>query len=154
MTSVELKKSLHSGGPVFGTLIVSPSPFWPKVLGDCGLDFVFIDTEHIALDRSQVSWMCRTYAAMGLPPLVRTVSPSPYEATMLLDDGAAGVVAPYIEQAEQVQQLRGATKLRPLKGQRLNDALAGEPLPGDLANYAPGLNENNLLIVKIGRAHV
>ena len=102
MTSVELKKSLHNGGPVFGTLIVSPSPFWPKVLGDCGLDFVFIDTEHIALDRSQVSWMCRTYAAMGLPPLVRTVSPSPYEATMVLDDGAAGVVAPYIEQAEQV----------------------------------------------------
>ena len=149
MTSVELKKSLHNGGPVFGALIVSPSPFWPKVLGDCGLDFVFIDTEHIALDRSQVSWMCRTYAAMGLPPLVRTVSPSPYEATMVLDDGAAGVVAPYIEQAEQVQQLRGATKLRPLKGQRLNDALAGEPLPGDLANYAPGLNENNLLIVNI-----
>ena len=149
MTSVELKKSLHNGGPVFGTLIVSPSPFWPKVLGDCGLDFVFIDTEHIALDRSQLSWMCRTYAAMGLPPLVRTVSPSPYEATMVLDDGAAGVVAPYIEQAEQVQQLRGATKLRPLKGQRLNEALAGEPLPGDLANYAPGHNENNLLIVNI-----
>jgi 4-hydroxy-2-oxoheptanedioate aldolase len=68
---------------------------------------------------------------------------------MVLDDGAAGVVAPYIEQAEQVQQLRGATKLRPLKGQRLNDALAGKPLPGDLANYAPGLNENNLLIVNI-----
>ena len=128
MTSVELKKSLHNGGPLFGTLIVSPSPFWPKVLGDCGLDFVFIDTEHIALDRSQVSWMCRTYAAMGLPPLVRTISPSPYEATMVLDDGAAGVVAPYIEQAEQVQQLRGATKLRPLKGQRLNDALAGPEL--------------------------
>jgi len=103
MTSVELKKSLHNGGPLFGTLIVSPSPFWPKVLGDCGLDFVFIDTEHIALDRSQVSWMCRTYAAMGLPPLVRTISPSPYEATMVLDDGAAGVVAPYIEQAESAQ---------------------------------------------------
>ena len=149
MTSVELKKALHDGGPVFGTLIVSPSPFWPKVLGDCGLDFVFIDTEHIALDRSQVSWMCRTYAAMGLPPLVRTVSPSPYEATMALDDGASGVGAPYIEQAEQVQQLRGATKLRPLKGQRLNDSLAGEPLPGNLADYAPGFNENNLLIINI-----
>ena len=89
MTPVELKEALHNGGPVFGTLIVSPSPFWPKVLGDSGLDFVFIDTELIALDRSQVSWMCRTYKAMGLPPLVRTVSPSPYEATMVLDDGAA-----------------------------------------------------------------
>ena len=85
MTSVELKKSLHNGGPVFGTLIVSPSPFWPKVLGDCGLDFVFIDTEHIALDRSQVSWMCRTYAPMGLPPLARTLSPSPLSPIHISD---------------------------------------------------------------------
>ncbi|MGB1726348.1 MAG: HpcH/HpaI aldolase family protein, partial [Limisphaerales bacterium] len=149
MTPVELKEALHNGGPVFGTLIVSPSPFWPKVLGDSGLDFVFIDTEHIALDRSQVSWMCRTYKAMGLPPLVRIVSPSPYEATMVLDDGAAGVVAPYIEQVEQVQQLRGASKLRPLKGQRLDDALAGQSLPGELADYAPGFNQDNLLIINI-----
>ena len=95
MTSVDLKNALHNGGPVLGTLIVSPSPFWPKIIGDCGLDFVFIDTEHIALDRSQVSWMCRAYSAMGLPPLVRIVSPSPYEATMVLDDGAAGVAVSY-----------------------------------------------------------
>ena len=152
MTPLELKNALHDDGPVFGTLIVSPSPFWPKVLGDCGLDFVFIDTEHIALDRSQVSWMCRTYASIGLPPLVRTVSPSPYEATMVLDDGAAGVVAPYIEQVEQAQQLHGASKLRPLKGKRLDDALAGEPLPGKLADYAPGFNQDNLLIVNIESA--
>ena len=71
MTPIELKEALHSGQKVFGTLIVSPSPAWPKVVGDCGLDFVFIDTEHTALDRESVSWMCRTYAAMGLPPLVR-----------------------------------------------------------------------------------
>ena len=152
MTPLELKNALHHDGPVFGTLIVSPSPFWPKVLGDCGLDFVFIDTEHIALDRSQISWMCRTYAAMGLPPLGRTVSPSPYEATMVLDDGAAGVVAPYIEQVEQAQQLRGASKLRPLKGKRLDDTLAGEPLPGQLADYAPGFNQDNLLIINIESA--
>ena len=151
MTPVELKNALHDGGPVFGTLIVSPSPFWPKIIGDCGLDFVFIDTEHIALDRSQVSWMCRTYNAMGLPPLVRTVSPSPYEATMVLDDGAAGVVAPYIEEVDQVMKLRGASKLRPLKGKRLEEALNGQ-LPDQLADYILGFNENNLLIVNIESA--
>ena len=149
MTPVELKNALHNGGPVFGTLIVSPSPFWPKVISDCGLDFVFIDTEHIALDRSQVSWMCRCYKAMGLPPLVRIVSPSPYEATMVLDDGAAGVVAPYIEEVNQVRQLRGASKLRPLKGQRLHEMLEGQQLPDQLEDYVLGFNENNLLIVNI-----
>ena len=35
------------------------------------IDFVFIDTEHIALDRKELSWMCQVYAGLGLPPLVR-----------------------------------------------------------------------------------
>jgi len=44
MNAVELKEKLHNGDQVLGTLIVSPSPFWPKALAGCGLDFVFIDT--------------------------------------------------------------------------------------------------------------
>ena len=61
MTPAELRESLHKGHKVFGTLIVSPSPRWPEVVATCGLDFVFIDTEHVALDRAQLSWMCQTY---------------------------------------------------------------------------------------------
>ncbi len=50
-------EELHGGHPLFGTLIVSPSPMWPAALEGSGLDFVFIDTEHNVLDRGQVSWM-------------------------------------------------------------------------------------------------
>ena len=71
MTATHLRQRLRAGDKIFGTLIVSPSPRWPDVVRDCGLDFVFIDTEHIALDRGQLSWMCQTYAGLGLPPLVR-----------------------------------------------------------------------------------
>jgi len=152
MTPVELKQCLRNGDRVFGTLIVSPSPFWPKVLGDCGLDFVFIDTEHIALNRESVSWMCRAYQAMGLPPIVRITEPNPHLATMALDDGAAGVVAPYIETVEQAQQLRGATKFRPLKGQRLESALAGESMEPELTSYIESHNANHLCIVNIESA--
>lgn len=54
MTPADLSKDLRDGKTVFGTLIVSPSPRWPEVVRGCGLDFVFIDTEHIALDRAQL----------------------------------------------------------------------------------------------------
>ena len=76
-----LKQKLKEGDLVLGTLIVSTSPFWPKILKDCSLDFIFIDTEHIAISRETLSWMCRTYSAMGLPPLVRMKSPDQYIAT-------------------------------------------------------------------------
>ncbi len=149
MTPVELKKKLHSGDTVIGTLIASPSPVWPRVIKNCDLDFLFIDTEHIALDRSQVSWMCRTYSAMGLPPIVRLKSPDPYEATMVLDDGAAGIISPYTESVEQVLQLRGATKIRPLKGGRMNEILGGAKLERDMKKYLSNFNKNNILVLNI-----
>ena len=125
MKNLELKQKLKEGDLVLGTLIVSTSPFWPKILKDCSLDFIFIDTEHIAISRETLSWMCRTYSAMGLPPLVRMKSPDKYIATEFLDDGAAGIISPYTETVTQVKELVGATKKRPLKGGRLNQLMAG-----------------------------
>jgi 4-hydroxy-2-oxoheptanedioate aldolase len=149
MKPADLSEKLHAGQTVFGTLIVSPSPRWPDVVRGCGLDFVFIDTEHIALDRAELSWMCQTYAALGLPPLVRIPSPDPFAATMVLDGGAAGVIAPYVESAAQVQALRGAVKLRPIKGRRLQRLLDGEAPGGELGPYLASGAENRLLIVNI-----
>lgn len=149
MTPNELRKHLRAGKRIFGTLIVSPSPRWPDVVRDCGLDFVFIDTEHIALDRAQLSWMCQTYAAMGLPPLVRIPSPDPYAATMVLDGGAAGVIAPYVETVEEVQALRGAVKMRPIKGQKLRGMLDGDSPETELETYIKSGAKERLLVVNI-----
>ena len=144
--SPSFTEKLRSGDIVFGTLIVSPSPMWPKALENCGLDFVFIDTEHIALDRAQVSWMCQTYARMGLTPIVRIPSPDPFEATKMLDGGAGGIIAPYVETAEQAQALRGAVKLRPIKGQRLAERLVNTAFEPELESYVSGRNEQALVL--------
>jgi len=150
MNASELKMALKSGRRAYGTLIVSSSPRWPDSVAKLGLDFVFIDTEHIALDRETLSWMCQTYRALGLPPIVRIPSPDPYQACMVLDGGAAGVVAPYVETVEEVQALRGAVKFRPLKGERLAAALADErTLEPKLAAYLEKNNRDNLLIINI-----
>ena len=150
MKNLELKQKLKEGDLVLGTLIVSTSPFWPKILKDCSLDFIFIDTEHIAISRETLSWMCRTYSAMGLPPLVRMKSPDHYIATEFLDDGAAGIISPYTETVTQVKELMGATKKRPLKGGRLNQLMAGkENLEESLDNYINKSNENNMLVLNI-----
>jgi 2-keto-3-deoxy-L-rhamnonate aldolase RhmA len=145
-----MRQKLHAGERVYGTLIVSDSPRWPPMVNNLGLDFVFIDTEHTAIDRSQTAWMCQTYAALGLAPVVRISSPDPYLACMALDGGAQGIIVPYTETPEQVRQLAGAVRLRPLKGAREQDALAGrEKLDPVLSGYLDHYNKNNLLIVNI-----
>ena len=46
MNPEEFCKALRSEQRMYGTLVVSTSPFWPKIIGDCGLDFIFIDGWH------------------------------------------------------------------------------------------------------------
>ena len=150
MTGLELNRALHSKKRVYGTLIVSPSPHYPDAVKAAGLDFAFLDTEHIALDRMQLSWMCRTYRAMHLAPIVRIAEPDPILACMALDGGAEGVIAPYIETPEQVRALYGAVKLRPLKGRRLEHAVHDrERLEPRLSKYLADRNAGNVLILNI-----
>lgn len=148
MTGKKLAEALRAGQRVYGTLIVSTSPRWPEAVKRTGVDFVFIDTEHIPIDRETLSWMCRTYAAMGLAPVVRIPSPDPVAACTVLDGGASGIVAPYVESAEQVRELVGATKLRPLKGRRREAALQSpDELEPGLRGYLDDFNSGNVLIV-------
>lgn len=150
MQGRELVQALHEGRHVFGTFLIADSPRWPGAAKGLGLDFVFIDTEHIPLDRWPASWMCQAYRSVGVAPIVRIPSPDHYRATMALDAGACGVIAPYVESVGQVQELVGATKYRPLRGQRLQRILAGEEaIEPELAGYIEEHNAGHVLIVNI-----
>ena len=150
MTGAELRAGLRAGRQLYGTLIVADSPRWPDSVAKIGLDFVFIDTEHIAIDRPTLSWMCQTYRALGLPPVVRITAPDPYEACCVLDGGACGVVAPYVETVAQAEALCGAVKLRPLKGRRLQEALRDTAsLQPELAGYIERHNAHQVLLINV-----
>ncbi len=150
MNGKELGAALRAGRRVYGTCVVSPSPAWPPMVAGIGMDFVFIDTEHISLGRETLSWMCRTYAALGLAPIVRIPKPDPYRACMVLDGGAVGVIAPYLESVDQVRDLRGAVKLRPLKGQRLQKYITGaESLEPEVRSYLDERNADKVMVVNI-----
>lgn len=150
MNGKQLGEALRNGKRVYGTLVVSTSPRWADEVGKLGLDFVFIDTEHMPIERETLSWMCHTYRAMNLAPIVRIPSPDPYEACVALDGGACGIIVPYVETVEQVKALRGAVKLRPLKGQKLQEILDGKrEMEQELADYVAARNEENVLIINI-----
>lgn len=153
MTSFQkdgLKQKLLQRKTVYGTCITINAPRWPKLVAQANLDFVFLDTEHIALDRTELSKMCYTYRALGLTPIVRIPQPDPYRASQVIDDGAVGVVAPYLEKADEIKKLVGATKYRPLKGEKLNDIMDGKTRPSpELQAYLDAYNHGNLCIANI-----
>ena len=55
MNGREIIRRLHDGQRVYASAIVAMSPLWPALAKSTGIDFVFVDTEHIPLDRQTSS---------------------------------------------------------------------------------------------------
>jgi 2-keto-3-deoxy-L-rhamnonate aldolase RhmA len=150
MQGRELRRKLRCGERVYGSLVIAVSPAWPGVAKAAGMDFVFIDTEHVPLDRAQLSWMCHAFEANSVVPVVRVSDPDPYKASKMLDGGARGIITPYIETPEQLANMIGAIKYRPIKGAKLDAALSGTtPLDPDLRAYVDDFNIDNIAIANI-----
>ncbi|GAB4000623.1 aldolase/citrate lyase family protein [Spirosoma daeguense] len=149
-TNLSLLQKLKNDQTVYGTCITSTGPMWPKAVKQIGLDFVFLDTEHIPLSRTELARLCQQFRAYHITPIVRIPSPDPYLACQVIDGGALGVVAPYLESAEQVQTLVGATKYRPLKGEKLANYLNGtETMSAEMEAYIKAYNADHICIANI-----
>jgi 2-keto-3-deoxy-L-rhamnonate aldolase RhmA len=145
-----LLEKLKSGGNVYGTCVTSTGPMWPAAIKKSGVDFVFIDTEHVPLARNEMAALCQQFRSLDITPIVRIPSPDPFLACQAIDAGALGVVAPYLESPDQVRELVGATKYRPLKGELLNSYLSGaEEIPANVDAYVRQMNKPNICIANI-----
>ncbi len=149
MNGKQLNHALHAGKLVFGTAIYAPSPTWAGRVKQLGIDMVFIDSEHTPHDRGMISWMCQTYSALDIAPVVRIPAPDPYMAQMVLDGGASGVIAPYVESPEQVKALGGAVKFGPVKGDKLRGMVNGNAPEAELEAYLAEKNASNNLFINI-----
>jgi 4-hydroxy-2-oxoheptanedioate aldolase len=131
-------------------MIASTSPHWPQAVKSTGADFVFIDTEHIAIDRTtshgcarpigRSDWRrsCEFHRLIHMRRRLRSIMGRTRRAGALHRDRRAG------------QRLRGAVKLRPLKGRLLEEVLSGErKLEGELLDYIERRCAENLLLINI-----
>jgi 4-hydroxy-2-oxoheptanedioate aldolase len=150
MTGQQFRDALRSGNNVYGTLITSTSPKIFDTILSLGIDYVFLCTEHISYNPETLSWMCRAYKAAGINPVVRILEPDPFLATQALDAGAGAILVPYIENVDDVYELVGAVKYRPLKGKKLKKILYGEEKPSaELEAYLKNHNKNHALLLNI-----
>lgn len=151
MHGARIRERLHDGRRTYGTHICSlGNPVVARMTAELELDYVFICAEHMPVDRGEIGMMCQFYAAHGISPAVRIPDPSPTAAAAAIDGGAQGIVAPYVERVEQVRDLVGAVKYRPIKGQFLQDILAGRRTPQpDTRAFLDRFNQQQYLIIGV-----
>lgn len=108
-----MRARVAAGERLAGALVRMPCEEIVEMLAVAGLDFVLIDCEHGPADVSSLRTHIAFADAHGLPVLVRPGEGEHHLAQRALDQGARGIVAPHVEDAEQAAALVRALRYPP-----------------------------------------
>lgn len=146
-----LTRKLEAGQPVFGMTLYTGVPPVVESLGNWGLDFAFIETEHANLnvEGPDIERMILAARYSGVSPLVRVAGVIEHHIRKVLELGAEGVIVPQVRNAEEMRAIVDAAKFPPL-GRRGGDGAtrsAGFNAPGlHWPTYTQTSNAHTLVI--------
>lgn len=106
------RQELRGGERLFGSMITLDSPATVEIMAQVGFDWLFIDGEHSPLPASTMQSLLQ--AAAPTPCLIRLASTNEVDVKKALDIGAAGIIAPMVNNAEIAQAVVRWAKYAPL----------------------------------------
>lgn len=109
-----LFEKLSADQPVFGTFCHLGGADVAECLSLSGLDFFIIDMEHRQFSDETALCMVRAAEKHGAAPLLRVKDGSRSSVLRALDMGAAGVIVPNVNSAEEAARLVQYAKFPPL----------------------------------------
>jgi 2-keto-3-deoxy-L-rhamnonate aldolase RhmA len=110
--STPFRQRLKSGERLTGTIVSLASPEVAEVLSAAGFDWLFIDAEHSPLDAAAIQRI--VIGAGSTPCIVRLARGDEVSIKKALDVGAAGIIAPLINSAEQAAEVARHARYAPL----------------------------------------
>ena len=110
-----IRQILKNGDCAIGSWIQIDSPISAEIMAATGFDFLAVDAEHSPINVPQAMGLFQAIRS-GCPdcaPIVRLPSCDYATTKRYLDAGAAGVIAPLINTADQARQVVSAVKYPP-----------------------------------------
>jgi 2-dehydro-3-deoxyglucarate aldolase len=114
-----------------------------------GYDWLFIDTEHTPIEPADVHALLQ--AAGSVPCLIRLQSSEPPAIAKALDVGAAGIIVPQVNSADQARRIVDAAKYAPV-GSRGRGLARAHGYGTKLAEYAATANDTVVVVVQAEHA--
>jgi len=121
-----------------------------RVMAISGYDWLFIDMEHGSIDLDIACQMAVAALDAGIAPIARVPSGEFSIATRLLDGGAAGIVIPHVDTADEAREIVDRLKYPPQGHRSVAGAMAQlgyRPTP--LADATRIVNAETLIVVMI-----
>ena len=148
MLARKIKERMRRGEPSIGSWMSMAHPSIAEILAMAGYDWIVIETEHTAIDVSEVLRLIIAIEQRGSVPLVRLAWNDPIQAKAVLDSGAAGVLIPMVNTKADAELAVSMTKYPPLGSRGVGLARAqGYGINFDA--YVTNANADTLLLVQI-----
>ena len=139
---------MRRGEPSIGSWMSMAHPSIAEILAMAGYDWIVIETEHTAIDVSEVLRLIIAIEQRGSVPLVRLAWNDPIQAKAVLDSGAAGILVPMVNTKADAELAVSMTKYPPLGSRGVGLARAqGYGINFDA--YVTNANADTLLLVQI-----
>ncbi len=106
------RSRLEARDHMLGTFIKFPSTHSTEIVGAVGFDFVVIDQEHSAFDRTTIDMMVLGARAYDVAPIVRVAEGTAASILSVLDLGAMGVLVPHVDTPEKARDIAAACRYR------------------------------------------
>lgn len=148
MLAEKIKNDLRQKKPSIGTWMSMAHPSIAEILAMAGYDWVVVETEHTAIDVSEVLRLIIAIQQRGSLPLVRLAGIDPIQAKAVLDSGAAGVIVPMVNSKADAELAVSMCKYPP-QGTRGVGLARAQGYGVDLQPYVAGANDSSLVIVQI-----
>lgn len=107
----QFRQRLLAGERLVGPMVTLESPEVAEILTKVGFDWLFLDAEHAPFDALSLQRMMQ--AAGETPCLVRLEASEEVPIKKALDVGAAGIIAPMVNTAEQAARVVGWSRYSP-----------------------------------------
>ena len=106
------KARLAAGEKLYGTMVTLSTPATAEILADAGFDWLFIDGEHGPLETKEVLSILQA-VGQKVACIVRVPALGEVAIKKVLDLGAAGIIVPQVNTAEQAAEVVRHAKYAP-----------------------------------------
>jgi 2-keto-3-deoxy-L-rhamnonate aldolase RhmA len=96
----DFRARLRRRDKLLGTMVTLPTPATAEILADLGFDWLFVDGEHGPLETRELAGILQA-VSRDVACLVRVPEASEVPIKKALDLGAAGIIVPQVNTAEQ-----------------------------------------------------
>ena len=101
----QIRKKLSNGDISIGSWIQLPNASIAEIMGQSGYDWVAVDLEHGAISICLLPDLFRALELGNTLPLARIAQGKEKDCKQALDAGAAGLIIPMVESAEELQKV-------------------------------------------------